>query len=1086
MDFSATLQACLSGDKPTREAGERSLSQWLAQYPEDTVKLLVSSMTLPDDDLSGIAAVLFRRHVLETKLYHKITQETQSLVWTSVLQLPSTQRSLLYLKRVGDVLVNLANAGHNVADLLNYMAVWAASSEEAARELAMYMFELSSDFEHIKGVLRTNCESVLGLLTKALQDPAPAVSLGAIKSLAAFLSGFDEEKQVLPYSPSLTQSLSIFSSVLSMPTPPFDAVIKALNSLAELTELFPRVWKSSIEGLVNLMCVISCKTDFDNEIRAAAAEVLSTLITRAPGMLKKLPKVVVEVLNTALLMTEEVENKDDLAEWSIEEEDTEVVQNDPYSLGKDLLNRASVSLGSEAVMPVMLQVIPVLLNGSAEWTKQHTGILAIGVIAEGCHKHFEANLAELLSFVLPYTQSQNPRLRWAALTTLGLLLTEFEPTIQLNFHSEVMPRLLTCMTECANYLQTPSASEELAVYSRAMLRVSTQAAACLINYSRGLNDEVDVTAPLTQYANALFGALANLLNIGMTQNSYPLLEEVLNSLSVTASALSESFAPFYNEFMPGLKTLVGSPATTDLQKQVQANCIRAIGFLVQSVSETSQYVEDANAVFNGLLGLKPTLPSDSPSYIAIYEVMGHFAACLKTHFLPYLDLILPELLQNASLEVKITFHDADSAEAMELGPNMNAICFEFKGMGDKQLAINTLELEMKIKAVRILFDIVSELGKAFAPYVEPTVRTLTPLFDYVYSSDIRKYAYKTISACSACCEQAQGEAFLRGIFPIFANALANASKNLPPSDSKRLLTSLLGCLEEVEGVAVVGLAAASEISAVLAAVVRKAFERKVSRTNAMKELVDTDLYSDELEQCKENDKVDDMILTKVMEVVGKLLKGFKVQFQPIFCDNFKTLYAELLFKPNPTDSETLAAICLFDDYVEFTGDLFFAEGRSPVIDQLLKFANNANPDIRQSATYGIGVCAEKASRDAFAPYLQAAYEAVNAVVNAPDAKNEVNGVATDCVVGAIGKLAVFQLNSLLGEWVKHLPIKAEPEEAQAVHKNFLRNVAVNSPKDPAVSKVLDDLVGLVNTQPSMVDADDMVVLFEAHRVSKLA
>ncbi len=43
---------------------------------------------------------------------------------------------------------------------------------------------------------------------------------------------------------------------------------------------------------------------------------------------------------------------------------------------------------------------------------------------------------------------------------------------------------------------------------------------------------------------------------------YPLLEEVLNCLSIVASVLQDEFSPYYNQFMTGLKTLVGNDCTT--------------------------------------------------------------------------------------------------------------------------------------------------------------------------------------------------------------------------------------------------------------------------------------------------------------------------------------------------------------------------------------------------------------------------------------------------------------------------------------------------------------------------------------------
>jgi hypothetical protein len=64
---------------------------------------------------------------------------------------------------------------------------------------------------------------------------------------------------------------------------------------------------------------------------------------------------------------------------------------------------------------------------------------------------------------------------------------------------------------------------------------------------------------------------------------------------------------------------------------------------------------------------------------------------------------------------------------------------------------------------------------------------------------------------------------------------------------------------------------------------------------------------------------------------------------------------------------------------------------------------------------------------------------VRAVLADPKSRSEEYTVATDCAVGSLGKLALFHNSGLLEEWVNYLPIKAEVEEAQTVHKMFLSN-----------------------------------------------
>lgn len=66
---------------------------------------------------------------------------------------------------------------------------------------------------------------------------------------------------------------------------------------------------------------------------------------------------------------------------------------------------------------------------------------------------------------------EHPRVRYEALTSLGLLLTELSPDAQKKFHSELVSVLLKLMQ-----------SEQL-------IKLRTQATSAMVNFVRGMIDE---------------------------------------------------------------------------------------------------------------------------------------------------------------------------------------------------------------------------------------------------------------------------------------------------------------------------------------------------------------------------------------------------------------------------------------------------------------------------------------------------------------------------------------------------------------------------------------------------------------------
>jgi hypothetical protein len=142
----------------------------------------------------------------------------------------------------------------------------------------------------------------------------------------------------------------------------------------------------------------------------------------------------------------------------------------------------------------------------------------------------------------------------------------------------------------------------------------------------------------------------------------------------------------------------------------------------------------------------------------------------------------------------------------------------------------------------------------------------------------------------------------------------------------------------------------------------------------------------------------------------------------------------------------------------------FDNGKSPIVDQLLDYSSHSNADIRQSAVYGLGVSAELTDPTVFQSYLDPALKSISDILTAPNARSEENTVATDCAVGALGKIALKHRSDLVHTWLTHMPIKQEPEESQMVNKLFLKNLSVLQ-ADSETIRVLGDLEKLVRESP---------------------
>lgn len=65
-----------------------------------------------------------------------------------------------------------------------------------------------------------------------------------------------------------------------------------------------------------------------------------------------------------------------------------------------------------------------------------------------------------------------------------------------------------------------------------------------------------------------------------------------------------------------------------------------------------------------------------------------------------------------------------------------------KGLGEQRISMNTDALLRKTGAFDVLCKVSENLGKAFAPFVEPLLPIVSQHMSYDHSKAIRKYALK--------------------------------------------------------------------------------------------------------------------------------------------------------------------------------------------------------------------------------------------------------------------------------------------------------------------------------------------------------
>ena len=375
------------------------------------------------------------------------------------------------------------------------------------------------------------------------------------------------------------------------------------------------------------------------------------------------------------------------------------------------------------------------------------------------------NLEQLLRMIVEHLQDLHPRVRWAAINTVGQMCTDFGPALQSDLHGLVLPSLISTMEDSCT-------------------RVQAHAAAAIINFC-----EHCARATLKQYLPELLGRLLLLLQRnacvhGMNPPairhqtllarmfrgcSRRVAEQAVTAIASVADVAEADFAPYYGSFMPGLKAFLRDGNQSRERRVLRGKAMECISLIGVAVGAQA-FAADAKEVMDLLLAQQEglELEPDDPQISFMLQACGRICKCLGPQFQPYLPFVIPPLLRSAQIDPELQVTDADDDE-QQREEGMESVTVAIRGQGHKRITIRTSALEEKATActmlrtyaqVRVCGGVVvhfpvlrvwcgigtahrfvcssgrQELGAAFLPYVQEVARVLVPLMAFQYMDDV--------------------------------------------------------------------------------------------------------------------------------------------------------------------------------------------------------------------------------------------------------------------------------------------------------------------------------------------------------------
>ncbi|CAL5437728.1 hypothetical protein CsSME_00047604 [Camellia sinensis var. sinensis] len=957
----------------------------------------------------AMSAILLRKQLTrdDTYIWPRLSPSTQSSLKSILLACVQREEQKTIIKKLCDTVSELASGilpDNGWPELLPFMFQCVSSDSPKLQESAFLIFAQLSQFmgdaliPHIKHLHAV----FLQCLTSSSNSDVKIAALSAAINFIQCLSNSSDRDRFQDLLPAmmrtLTEALNCGQEVTAQ---------EALELLIELAGTEPRFLRRQLVDVVGSMLQIAEAETLEEGTRHLAVEFVITLAEareRAPGMMRKLPQFISRLF--AILMKMLLDMEDDPAWHSAESEDEDAGETSNYSVGQECLDRLSIALGGNTIVPVASEQLPAYL-AAPEWQKHHAALIALAQIAEGCSKVMIKTLEQVVNMVLNSFQDPHPRVRWAAINAIGQLSTDLGPDLQVQYHQRVLPALAAAMDD----FQNP--------------RVQAHAASAVLNFSENCTPDI-----LTPYLDGIVGKLLVLL-----QNGKQMVQEgALTALASVADSSQEHFQKYYDAVMPYLKTILVN-ATDKSNRMLRAKAMECISLVGMAVGK-EKFRDDAKQVMEVLMSLQGSqMETDDPTTSYMLQAWARLCKCLGQDFLPYMSVVMPPLLQSAQLKPDVTITSADSDNEIDESDDES---METITLGDKRIGIKTSVLEEKATACNMLCCYADELKEGFYPWIDQVAPTLVPLLKFYFHEEVRKAAVSAMPellrsaklAVEKGIAQGRNGSYVKQLSDYIVPALVEALHKEPDTE---ICASMLDALNEC--IQISGpLLDESQVKSIvdeIKQVITASSSRKGERAERAKA---EDFDAEEGEILREENEQEEEVFDQVGEILGTLIKTFKASFLPFF-DELSS-YLTPMWGKDKTAEERRIAICIFDDVAEQCHEaaLKYYDTYLPF---LLEACNDMNPDVRQAAVYGLGVCAEFGG-SVFKPLVLEALSTLNVVIRDPNALQPENIMAYDNAVSALGKICQFHRESIdsaqvVPAWLSCLPIKGDLIEAKVVH-----------------------------------------------------
>ena len=280
---------------------------------------------------------------------------------------------------------------------------------------------------------------------------------------------------------------------------------------------------------------------------------------------------------------------------------------------------------------------------------------------------------------------QNPKVRFAAVHCIGQMSDDMTKKFQAKYGDQLIPLMIESLSD-----STP--------------RVSAHMCSAFSNFAEGSTCE-----QLFPHLDTLSKTLGNLMQNGISLQK----EHAVSAFATIVVKIEEKFDPYFAETIQLLLSCMNSHMEPNY-KQYRAQIIEAISLISSTVSREVFMTAADNIVATMVAVQKSQMEENAPERVYLLSAWQRICVIMREKFTPYLDEIMPSILNMALLKPSMGVDGVGEGEIEdilnEIRPNDDK--------ASKKINLNTDELEDKDTALRMIVVFVEELGVGFAKYLD--------------------------------------------------------------------------------------------------------------------------------------------------------------------------------------------------------------------------------------------------------------------------------------------------------------------------------------------------------------------------------